>query len=108
MFILILFRKKRDETEEEGAGILNKNIQNITRTIEEFSDEQREIVKKFKAALEKFTSERTLESCLDVLNLSMQLSNIREKLLESYKQYSIFLEIELKKSIEQKKSKNQE
>ncbi len=105
---MILFRKKKDEPEEEGAGILNKNIQNITRTIEEFSDEQREIVKKFKAALEKFSSERTLESCLDVLNLSIQLANIREKLLESYKQYSLFLEIELKKLIEQKKSKNQE
>ncbi len=102
--ILILFKKKtNNQFEKEHLEILNKNVQNLEKTIEEFSDEQREIVKKFRKELENFTSERSLESCLQALNLSMQLANTRERLIESYRQYSRMLEIELRKQIEQKK-----
>ena len=56
--------------------------------------------------MEKFTIERTLESCLQALNLSMQLANTREKLTEAYKEYSILLENEIKKLLEEKKRNN--
>jgi hypothetical protein len=52
--------------------------------------------------MQKFTSERTLDSCVQVLNLSMQLANTREKLLQAYKEYSILLENELKRLIKEK------
>ena len=56
--------------------------------------------------MEKFTIERTLESCLQALNLSMQLANTREKLIEAYKEYSILLESEIKKLLEERKRNN--
>ena len=90
--------------EPENPSI-NKNLHGIKRTIEEFSDDQREIVEKFKFAMEKFTGERSLESCLQALNLSMQLANTREKLLEAYREYCLLLESELKKLIEEGKRK---
>ncbi len=98
--------KKNDG--ENSPSIINKNLQGIIRTIEEFSDEQREIVEKFKIEMENFTGERTLESCLQVLNLSMQLANTREKLLDVYKEYCILLENELKKKLieEERKKEN--
>ena len=84
---------------------INKKINGIIKTIEEFSDEQREIIERFKIDMEKFTTERSLESCLQTLNLSMQLANTREKLIEAYKEYSILLENELKKILEEKNRK---
>lgn len=100
---MIFFKTKKDILEQDLEDpIINKKIQEITMTIEEFSDEQREIIEKFKADMQKFTSERTLDSCVQVLNLSMQLANTREKLLQAYKEYSILLENELKKIIKEK------
>ena len=52
--------------------------------------------------MQKFTTERTLDSCLQALNLSMQLANTREKLLEAYKEYSMLLEKEIKRMIKEK------
>ncbi len=99
-FILIFFKTKKEMHKNDGENpIINKNLQGIIRTIEEFSDEQREIVEKFKLDMEKFSEERSLESCLQALNLSMQLANTREKLLGAYKEYCILLENELKKKL---------
>jgi hypothetical protein len=101
---LIFFKTKKEPIENNTeVSNINKKIHGITRTIEEFSDEQREIIEKFKIDMEKFTIERTLESCLQALNLSMQLANTRERLIEAYKEYSILLENELKKLLEEKK-----
>ena len=95
---MIFFKTKKEPIDNNTeVSNINKKIHGITRTIEEFSDEQREIIEKFKKDMEKFTIERTLESCLQALNLSMQLANTREKLIEAYKEYSILLENELKK-----------
>ena len=55
--------------------------------------------------MEHFTTERTLESCLQSLNLSMQLANTREKLLLAYKEYCNLLENELKKKLMEEKRK---
>ena len=84
------------------TGRLNDNIESIIRSIEEISDEQRDLVKKFKLDMELFASERTLESCVQILNQSMQLANIREQLVETYKQYCKLLENELKRALYKK------
>jgi hypothetical protein len=81
----------------------NKKLQDIIKTIEEFSDEQREIVEKFRHEMENFTVERSLESCLQALNLSIQLANTREMILDAYKKYCLLLENDLKKLIEERK-----
>lgn len=98
-----LFKKKSADNITESNKI-NNNIQNIIKTIEEYSDDQREIVKYFKTTLHAFTEDRSLESCLEALNLSMQLSNTREQLIETYRQYCILLESELKRIINNKKN----
>ena len=104
---MIFFKTKREPADNDAkVPNINKKIHEVTRTIEEFSDEQREIIEKFKIDMEKFTTERSLESCLQVLNLSMQLANTREKLIEAYKEYSTLLENELKKLLEEKKRSN--
>jgi len=84
------------------TGRLNDNIESIIRSIEEISDEQRDLVKKFKLDMELFASERTLESCVQTLNQSMQLANIREQLVETYKQYCKLLENELRRALYKK------
>ena len=96
---MIFFSKKQKESQIKEYSFFNSKIQEITRTVEELSDEQRDILKQFKAKMELFTTERTLESCIEALNLSLQLANTREKLLESYKQYSYLLEHELKDTL---------
>jgi len=103
----LIFFKTRKEPIESDIDIsnINKKINGIIKTIEEFSDDQREIIERFKIDMEKFSSERSLESCLQTLNLSMQLANTREKLIEAYKEYSILLENELKKCIRIEKEK---
>ena len=101
---MIFFKSKKGIQDNKSENpIINKNLQGIIKTIEEFSDEQREIVEKFKTEMEIFTGERTLESCLQALNLSMQLANTREKLLQAHKEYGNLLENELKKLIDKKK-----
>ncbi len=107
MFILIFFKinKEKDNNNSTYLPDIDKNLPGIIKTIEEFSDEQRVIVRKFKREMEQFTEERSLETCLQALNLSMQLANTREKLLEAYKQYSGLLENELKNRIKREKNK---
>jgi hypothetical protein len=103
---MILFKYKKEKNNKDlETSTINKNLPGIIRTIEEFSDEQRDIVVNFKKEMERFTEERSIETCLQALNLSMQLANTREKILEAYKQYIGLLEVELKKQINQGKSK---
>ena len=102
MFSLIFLRKNIDEDEQTETRQLNENIETIIKSIEEISDEQRELVKKLKLDMEIFASERSLESCLQTLNQSMQLASIREQLVETYKQYCYLLEQELRKALSKK------
>jgi len=102
VFSLIFLRKNPNEDDQMETGRLNDNIESIIRSIEEISDEQRDLVKKFKLDMELFASERTLESCVQTLNQSMQLANIREQLVETYKQYCQLLENELKRALHKK------
>lgn len=102
MYILIFLRKNPNEDDQMETRRLNDNIESIIRSIEEISDEQRDLVKKFKLDMELFASERTLESCVQTLNQSMQLANIREQLVETYKQYCQLLENELRRALHKK------
>lgn len=80
----------------KGKGFGGSNeIDQLTKTINEQSDDQRKIIAQFNKAMNEFATERSLETCLDALNLSMQLANIRGKLAESYEYYSRLLEREI-------------
>ncbi len=70
-------------------------IDQLTKTISEHSDEQRKIMYQFNKAMNNFATERSLETCLDALNLSMQLANLRGKLADSYEYYARMLEREV-------------
>ncbi|MDQ3847572.1 MAG: hypothetical protein M3261_01290 [Thermoproteota archaeon] len=80
----------------KGKGFAGSNdIEQRTKTINEHSDDQRKIIAQFNKAMNEFAAERSLETCLDALNLSMQLANIRGKLAESYEYYARMLEREI-------------
>jgi hypothetical protein len=66
----------------------SNDIEVLTKEIDENSTEHRKIMKIFDKAMNDFASDRSLDTCLEVLNASIQL-------LQSYKHYSKLLEIEL-------------
>lgn len=78
-----------------GFGSSDDEIDQLTKTINEHSDEQRKIMSQFNKAMNDFAADRSLETCLDALNLSMQLANVRGKLAESYEYYARMLEREI-------------
>ncbi|HKR74842.1 MAG TPA: hypothetical protein VJR94_12120 [Candidatus Nitrosocosmicus sp.] len=103
MINIVIFLRRRDKDESvRETKILNENLQHIVKSIEEISDEQREIIKRFKLEMDDFVTERTLDSCIKTLNSSMQLANVREQLLAIYKQYISILESELKLALKDK------
>src|SRR5918993_1573178 len=59
--------------------------------------EQKKIVFLFEEKMKIFATERSMESSLDVLNISMQLANIRGNLNRSFEQYVRKLEEEIVK-----------
>jgi hypothetical protein len=74
---------------------ISPDVQELANLINDQSSEQRKLVIQFKSAMDRFASERSLESCLDALNVCMQLTNTRRHLLESYQRYSKLLEREI-------------
>ena len=70
-------------------------IDQLVQTINEHSSEQRKLLDEFGRAMNNFATERSLETCLDALNLSMQLANVRSKLAEAYEHYARTLEREI-------------
>jgi hypothetical protein len=72
-------------------------IDQLSKTINDQSSEQKKIIAQFNKAMNDFATERSLETCLDALNLSMQLANIRGKLADSYEYYARMLEQEITK-----------
>ena len=82
----------------------NSELNNdIVNSINEQKIEQKKLVELFKIKMNIFATDRSIESCLDVLNTSIQLSNVRGKLAKSFEYYSKELEtqvIKLNKLIE--------
>jgi hypothetical protein len=74
---------------------ISPDVQELANLINDQSSEQRKLVIQFKSAMDRFASERSLESCLEALNVCMQLTNTRRRLLESYQRYSKLLESEI-------------
>lgn len=83
----------RDWLKDRGGS--GGEIERLTRLINDQSSEQRRLLDSFNKAMNAFATERSLESCLDALNISMQLANTRGKLAESYEYYARMLEREI-------------
>ena len=56
---------------------------------------QQRIIEIFNEKMKVFATERSFESCLDILNITIQLSNIRGNLVRSFEQYTKNLEDEI-------------
>ncbi|HJY14536.1 MAG TPA: hypothetical protein VJ225_00805 [Nitrososphaeraceae archaeon] len=69
----------------------------LVNSINEQKLEQKKIVVLFEEKMKIFATERSMESSLDVLNISMQLANIRGNLNRSFEQYVRKLEEEIVK-----------
>ena len=81
----------------------------LVNSINEQKQEQKKIVSIFEEKMRIFATERSIESSLDVLNISIQLANIRGNLNRSFEQYVRNLEEEILKlnRIIDKKQKSQ-
>ena len=72
-------------------------IDQLTQAINEYSSEERKALANFRKAMNDFATDRSVETCLESLNASMQIANIRAKLVESYEYYARLLEREITK-----------
>jgi hypothetical protein len=79
-------RAGRDSSDEIDA---------LSKAIDEDTSEHEKIMRDFEIAMREFASDRSLETCLGALNVSIQMSNLRYKLFQSYLHYSRLLEREL-------------
>jgi hypothetical protein len=79
----------------EGVPDVSADVEELANLINDQSSEQKNLIIQFKSALNRFASERSLDSCLEALNVCMQLTNTRRHLLESYQRYSRLLENEI-------------
>jgi len=78
-------------------GLTSDEIDQLTLTIDEYSSEERKAIAVFQKAMNGFATDRSFETCLESLNASMQIANIRAKLAESYEYYARLLEKEITK-----------
>jgi hypothetical protein len=69
----------------------------LVNSINEQKLEQKKIISLFEEKMKIFATERSIESSLDVLNVSIQLTNIRGNLNRSFEQYVRVLEEEILK-----------
>ncbi len=69
----------------------------LVNSINEQKLEQKKIISLFEEKMRVFATERSIESSLDVLNVSIQLTNIRGNLNRSFEQYVRVLEEEILK-----------
>ncbi len=76
-----------------GAG--GDDIDELNQAINEQSDEQRKLATRFAKAMNDFASDRSLETCLEALNVSIQLASVRARLADSWEHYARMLEGEI-------------
>ena len=79
----------------DSISDISADVEELTNFINDQSSEQKILIIQFKSAMNRFASERSLDSCLEALNVCMQLTNTRRRLLESYQRYSRLLENEI-------------
>lgn len=75
----------------------NSKNTDLVNSINEQKLEQKKIVVLFEEKMKIFATERSIESSLDVLNVSIQLTNIRGNLIRSFEKYVRNLEEEIVK-----------
>ena len=75
----------------------NPGNEDLVNSINEQKLEQKRIMEIFNEKMKVFATERSVESSLDILNIAIQLSNIRGNLVKSFEQYSRNLEEEIMK-----------
>ena len=75
----------------------NSKNTDLVNSINEQKLEQKRIMEIFNEKMKVFATERSFESSLDILNIAIQLSNIRGNLVKSFEQYSRNLEEEIMK-----------
>jgi hypothetical protein len=80
---------------DKNSVSFSREIDELANTINEQSSEERKMISTFSNAMNNFASERSLESCLEALNASMQIANIRGKLVECFEHYARLLEREV-------------
>ncbi|HEY6949612.1 MAG TPA: hypothetical protein VI146_03305 [Nitrososphaeraceae archaeon] len=73
----------------------SKNVEDLERIINENSSEHELLLESFKESMNLFATERSMDTCLQSLNISIQLASIRSTLMELYKTYSHILEGEV-------------
>jgi hypothetical protein len=69
----------------------------LVNSINEQKLEQKKVVALFEEKMKIFATERSIESSLDILSISIQLSNIRGNLIRSFEEYVRNLEEEILK-----------
>ena len=79
----------------KGFSFNSDEIDQLAQAINEYSSEERKAVAVFHRAMNDFATDRSLETCLESLNVSMQIANIRAKLVELYEYYARLLEREI-------------
>lgn len=75
----------------------NPSNEDLINSIKEQKLEQKRIMEIFNEKMKVFATERSFESSLDVLNIAIQLSNLRGNLIRSFEQYTRNLEDEIMK-----------
>jgi|ERR1041384_246286 hypothetical protein len=73
----------------------SKSVDDIEKLINENTSEHQLVLESFKESMNLFATERSMDTCLQSLNISIQLASIRSTLLELYKSYSHILENEV-------------
>lgn len=73
----------------------SKSVDDIENLINENSSEHQQLLESFKESMNIFATERSLDTCLQSLNISIQLASIRSTLMELYKSYCHILEKEV-------------
>jgi hypothetical protein len=83
-------------------------IDELGKEIDENTAEEKRIMKILDDAMNSFASDRSLDTCLDALNASIQLASLRRRLFLSYKHYSEVLESEIVKFTRQRRFRSVE
>jgi len=61
-------------TRFKDKNFISLSVDELANTINEQSSEERNMLNTFGKAMNNFASERSIESCLDALNASMQIN----------------------------------
>ena len=73
----------------------SKSVDDIEKLINENSSEHQQLLDSFKKSMDSFATERSMDTCLQALNVSIQLASVRSTLTELYKSYCRILEREV-------------